>query len=259
MQTLKQRLNNYRRLMRLSDPEHLEAPDRHFIGHRDIITRNLARYQLVAPHVRGTLADVGCGRGYGLEALRGRYQTGIGLDLSREFLADLRADQPETPIVLASGDRLPLADQSIDTLISFEVIEHVNDDEAFLWNLRRVLRPGGLLAISTPNRVAASGDAERPLNKFHVREYAPEEFRALLARVFEDVELYGQSEHAGDGESSSFVDRIPVAWKYRVPIHIQGIISIMVRPPLRLDECRFSREALAKAHTLLALCQMPGA
>jgi SAM-dependent methyltransferase len=249
------RLQQYRRLMQLSDPDHLEAPDRHFIGHRDIITRNLARYRLIEPDVRGALADIGCGRGYGIAALRGRFTSCLGIDISREFLTDLRADQPDVPVALASGEHLPLMQQSFDTLVAFEVIEHLEDDEGFVRQLRQMLRAGGLLAISTPNRVAASGAAERPLNKFHVREYLPEEFRALLKRVFHDVTLIGQYDYIAETGGSSLADRVPVAWKYRLPIHIQGLMSVVVRSPLRLEDCRFTADELDRAHTLIACCR----
>lgn len=254
-----QRLHSYRRYLRMSDPEHLEAPDRSFIGHRDIITRNLARYRLIEPHVRGTIADIGCGRGYGIEALRGRFSSCVGIDLSRDFLGELHANQPDIPVLLATGEHLPLGDQSLDTLIAFEVIEHLDDDEGFLWELRRTLRPGGMLAISTPNRAAASGGAAQPLNKFHVREYLPDEFRRLLARVFSDFVLLGQYEYDQGPAASSPIDLIPIEWKYRIPIHIQGMISVVVRPPLLLKDCHFAPDGLDHAHTLLAMCHIPAA
>lgn len=249
------RLENYRRLMQFSDPEQFEAPDRHFIGHRDIVTRNLARYRLIEPYVRGDFADIGCGRGYGIAALRGRYSSCLGIDISREFLTDLRADQPEVPVALASGEHLPLTHQSFDTLVAFEVIEHLEDDEGFLRELRKMLRAGGMLAISTPNRIVASEGSQQPLNKFHVREYLPEEFRSLLKRVFTDVTLMGQYDHTLDTGGVSIADRIPMMWKYRLPIHIQGLISVVVRSPLRLEDCRFTPDDLDRSHTLIAFCR----
>ncbi|MDZ4720341.1 MAG: methyltransferase domain-containing protein [Roseiflexaceae bacterium] len=248
-------MENYRRLMHLSDPNHLEAPDRHFIGHRDIITRNLARYRLIEPYVHGVLADIGCGRGYGIAALHGRFTSCVGIDISYEFLRDLHAEQPDVPIALASGEHLPFTDQSFDTLIAFEVIEHLEDDEGFLRQLRKLLRSDGMLAISTPNRVIASGTAEHPLNKFHVREYMPEEFRALLMRVFDDVTLMGQYDYTLQTGGTSLADRIPIQWKYQLPIHIQGLLSIMTRAPLHLEDCQFTSEELDLTHTLIAFCR----
>jgi SAM-dependent methyltransferase len=243
--------------VRFSDPEHLEAPDRDFIGHRDIVTRNMARYQFILPHVHGVVADVGCGRGYGLAILRRAATRCYGLDLSPEFLGDLQIEQPDIPAVLASGDRLPFANQSFDTLVSFEVIEHIDDDLGFLHELRRTIRPGGTLIISTPNRIAASGTATQPLNKFHVREYILDDFHKLLQQVFPVVQLYGQSEGTSRRvHTDSIADRIPVEWKYLLPIHVQSVLSVLVRKPLRIEDCHFVTEHIEHSHTLLAICHV---
>ncbi len=117
-------------------------------------------------------------------------------------------------------------------------------------------RPGASIAISTPNRLVASGDVTKPLNPFHIREYLTDEFYRLLSSVFTSVALFGQFErHQGASPTNSLINRIPMRWKYQIPTHIQGIISVALRPPLRLEDCRFEAEGLDQAHTLIALCQ----
>ncbi len=69
-------------LLGRADPESLEAPDRNFIGHRDILTRSQARYAFVAPHLHGVALDVGCGRGYGFRVIQDHTSAQFGIDVS---------------------------------------------------------------------------------------------------------------------------------------------------------------------------------
>jgi SAM-dependent methyltransferase len=245
--------------MDLLAEQRFEAPDRSFVGHRDIQTRSAARYLFVAPHLRGSVLDIGCGRGYGLEIVEGKGLTAVGVDVSLQFLRAARARLATAPLVNASGDGLPFASGSFDSIISFDVIEHIDDDQRFLDEVRRTTRQGAFIAVSSPNRLAASGRRRIPLNRFHVREYASDEFYSLLSGTFSSVTMFGQSEKAaGDSTRttlSRLIDRIPIRWKYLLPAHTQDILSVAIRPPLTLQEVRFDRERLEIAHTFIALCQ----
>ena len=236
-----------------------EAPDRNFFGHRDCMVRNMSRYNFIAPYARGRCFDIGCGRGYGFDYLKGRCSTCTGLDVSDAFLREARAEYPEVSFVKHSAEKLPFADNSFDTIISFEVIEHVEDDKTFLSEIVRVAAPGALVALSTPNRPAVSGESERPLNKFHVREYVAEEFRELLANYFVEVVLYAQSENRDGGTAGrrSLIDRIPLRFKYLIPFYVQDVFSVMLRPPLRMEDCHFNVNAFDGAHTIYAVARVP--
>jgi SAM-dependent methyltransferase len=240
----------------LDEIDRLEAPDRSFAGHRDILTRSLARYHFLAPHARGDLLDVGCGRGYGLEALRERTTSQTGVDISLSFLYEASSSYRAASFARTSGDQLPFRANSFDTIIAFEVIEHLEDDLSFLNELNRLARPGGVIAISTPNRLVSSGGQEKPLNPFHVCEYLADEFEALLCRAFTDVALFGQHDKAGErSKRNSLIDRIPIGWKYMLPTHIQGVLSVALRPPLQLADCVFSGGDLDTAQNFVAICK----
>lgn len=236
--------------------DRFEAPDRSFIGHRDIVTASMARYYFVAPHVRGAVIDIGCGRGYGLEAVRGSTTPQVGADISEEFLLQARNEFPKLELVRATGHELPFAAHSFDSLIAFEVIEHIEQDLAFLAGLKRVARPDAMIAISTPNRDIVSGTAMRPLNRFHVREYSANEFHQLLAQTFSAFRLYGQHDPAGNLKSNSWMDRVPVRWKYWLPVPIVSLVSVALRRPLQIQDFRFDPDDLDHAHTFVALCQV---
>lgn len=166
--------------------------------------RHLARYRF-ASRLRGdVLLDAACGSGYGTELLAGRRAAArlLGVDLSVPALTVARgrssapaADRGPTRYVAADVTALPVATSSVDVVVSFETIEHVADVAAYLAELTRVLRAGGTLVVSTPNRRFASpfrGRRRSPRNRFHRVEWTPREFFALLAHHFGEVEELGQ-------------------------------------------------------------------
>jgi len=119
-------------------------------------------------------------------------------DVSDETVADARARNTLRNLTFEHGSalQLPVEANSVDVYISFETIEHLDDDVGFLREVRRVLKPGGLFLCSTPNRVVTNPGAsisERPWNRFHVREYSEKEFSELLLPTFSLVGLYGQN------------------------------------------------------------------
>ena len=240
----------------LLDAESLEAPQREFIGHRDIITRNLSRYHFIAPQICGALLEVGCGRGYGLEVVVPRTDSQFGVDVSFKFLIDACRGNSGAVFVCASGEALPLAGNSFDSVIAFDVIEHTKDGSLFLTELKRVARRDAIFALSTPNRLFTSGNRATPLNPFHIREYVALEFYDLLKANFASVELFGQLDYQNKGLSrNSLIDRIPVRWKYLLPHNLQSLVSVALRSPLRMEDCRFRKENLEEAHTFVALCR----
>ena len=235
----------------------LEAPNQRFIGHRDQVTQSMARYHFVASCLSGTLLEIGCGRGYGFEVMRKHSMTQCGLDISLPFLHEARAQVTGAALVCASGDRLPLCSNVFDAIVAFEVIEHVGDEIAFLNEVKRVARNPCVVAISTPNRSFVSGNSQKPLNRFHVREYYAGDFQECLNKVFSSAKIWGQHERSAQARPANrLLDHIPVRWKYMLPIQLQGLISVALRPPLRLSDCLFESDQLDQAHTFVALCQV---
>ncbi|MDE2147579.1 MAG: glycosyltransferase, partial [Burkholderiales bacterium] len=139
--------------------------------------------------------DLASGEGYGsLMLAEAGARSVLGVDLSAEAVAHaqgLYGDRPGLRFLQGDAARVPLPAASVDLVVSFETLEHHDRHEEMLAEIRRVLRPGGLLVMSSPNRPVY--DAQNPQrNEFHVKELDLPEFKALLTRHFERVQVFGQ-------------------------------------------------------------------
>ena len=153
------------------------------------------RYCVALPAARGRrVLDAACGEGYGSWLLAGSADEVIGVDLDRaaiDHAVHRYAARPNLRYVQASCSALPLDAHSVDLIVSFETIEHLEEQDAMLAEFRRVLAPDGVLIISSPNKAIYSGETGNS-NQFHVRELTREELAAMLAPRFPRQAWYGQ-------------------------------------------------------------------
>lgn len=152
---------------------------------------HLYRYRFAASYVLGkSVLDIACGEGYGTAALvRAGAASVLGMDVSESACTHARQKYGVDARV-GDAEHIPLPDGSIDTVVSFETIEHIEHPEAFLDECTRVLVPGGKLVVSTPNRDVYS-DGEAP-NPFHQCEMNESEFSGLLGARFPHVQMFIQ-------------------------------------------------------------------
>ena len=146
--------------------------------HRYALARQLSQHRSVL--------DVACGEGYGAAMLAENAERVIGVDISVDAIRHARSRygrQANLEFIAASCDRLPFPDTSFDLAISFETIEHIETQQAFIAELARVLRPDGVLLLSSPNKRLYS-DAHDYHNEFHVRELYRDELEELLRAAF---------------------------------------------------------------------------
>ena len=157
--------------------------------------RHLVVYRWWRSFVVGAdVLEAGCGEGYGADALAGSARRVVGVELDAAAAAHAARTYPSVPVVRADLAALPVADASVDVVATSQVYEHLHDQAGFLAACHRVLRPGGTLLLSTPNRWTFS-PGHRPgqphLNPFHTREVDPRELVADLDGLFRVTRLRG--------------------------------------------------------------------
>jgi ubiquinone/menaquinone biosynthesis C-methylase UbiE len=152
-------------------------------------------------YVNGVVLDVGCGKGGPAKMLSEKCNYIIGVDISNVF--DKSKISANLDFLQADALSLPFRDESFDAAVSFDVIEHVQNDLKFLREIRRVLKRGGKLLLETPNRNRLSLKLKslvKPIkysmilgpNCIHLREYMEEELEEKLMIVgFKNIRIRG--------------------------------------------------------------------
>ncbi len=182
----------------------MEIPrERLILGQMTARTENehLARYQFAMELVAGKrVADIACGSGYGTQMLSSAGARSVhGLDISEEAVEFARRQYNTANVTYSVGnaqDLLTISDGEFDVVVSFETIEHIEDVEAYLDEMKRILCPGGVFVVSSPDRRLASfwhWVLAHPKNPYHVREYTERELLDLLSTRFQIKACYGQA------------------------------------------------------------------
>jgi SAM-dependent methyltransferase len=156
-------------------------------GLEELYTEHMSRYLLASRMASGkTVLDVGCGCGYGTHLLAtGGARAVLGIDSSEEAIAYSAEHYRHPALVFSVMDaERPGLDRAFDLITCFEMIEHVPHPSAVLEGMARALAPGGLVMVSTPNRLVYRAGGEDGSNPYHYREYSREEFDGLLDELF---------------------------------------------------------------------------
>lgn len=161
----------------------------------EMIYEHWHRYLFAQAHVAGRrVLDVASGEGYGSALLASRAASVTGVDISPEAVrhaGERYGSAANLNYLCASCASIPLPDASFDVIISFETIEHMTEHDAFMAEVQRLLAPGGLFIISSPNRVEYS-DRTGYRNEYHVKELDGPELRTLLDRHFPAQHWFAQ-------------------------------------------------------------------
>lgn len=163
----------------------------------DLWSEHLARYAFAQRFADGKrVLDCGCGTGYGSAELAQAAADVTGIDVSNDAVEYARLNYARSNTAYVTGSCLDLAfpAESFDLVVAFEVIEHLANFRRFLQECARVLTPGGVFVVSTPNKsYYAESRAQSGPNPFHAHEFAAGEFRAELSRVFPNTCLFLQN------------------------------------------------------------------
>jgi SAM-dependent methyltransferase len=168
---------------------------------REMYYEHTARYAMAASLCRQFAAlhgrkprvlDAACGEGYGSQLLAPLARHVLGLDISSEAIAHASKRYGASNLRFAQADLAALEiSEPFDCIVSFETLEHLQQQDAMLAGFRRMLAPGGVLLLSSPDRYTYS-DLTGYQNPFHVKELYRDELEALLQRHFAHHRLFGQ-------------------------------------------------------------------
>jgi O-antigen biosynthesis protein len=162
----------------------------------EIALEHLHRYALACEYAPGKhVLDIASGEGYGSGMLAETARSVVGIDISPEAVghAQRRYQKNNLQFVLGDCVAIPLSNATVDLIVSFETIEHLKQHEKMMREFRRVLRPEGMLLLSTPDKSIYSGsDNLGQKNPYHIKELYRHEFEALIAKYFKNYHMAGQ-------------------------------------------------------------------
>ena len=159
------------------------------VSDNPIHQRLIKAYYLAQPYMQGDLLEVGCGEGRGIHLLTPHSNSYYAVDKIGSVLEKLKKKFPDATFQQMTLPPLHgLADNSFDRVVSFQVIEHIKNDRFYLQEIYRVLKPGGIALITTPNIKMTL-----TRNPWHIREYQAHELTELASGIFDRVEMKGIS------------------------------------------------------------------
>lgn len=197
--------------------------------------RHEAAYLFAVPFVDDRhVLEVGCGEGYGTSLLARHARNILGIDYDALTAAHAAAAYPGARFVRANLAALPVPSESVDAVVTLQVIEHVWNHGEFVHECHRVLRPGGLLFVTTPNRLTFSPGLDQPVNPFHTKEFTARELCELLTGNGFAIEAqYGlhasERLHDLDTRYGGFVEAqlavAPAAWPEQLRADVAAVVA----------------------------------
>jgi ubiquinone/menaquinone biosynthesis C-methylase UbiE len=225
---------------------------------------HIQRYQSAAEMCEDKVVlDIASGSGYGTQELARSAARVIGVDVSPEAVEYAHAHFAGANIefLLGAATEIPLGDNSVDVVVTFETIEHVEDYRRFISEIRRVLRPDGVAIISTPNDLEYEEG-----NHFHLHEFERGELLDLIGETFTFVDEYYQATWryvaldtldglAGDSDRKTvnLAPLMPEQMRYFYFVCSDAPIAAVVTPMGALGEHYSERENIAVHRELAAL------
>ncbi len=164
------------------------------LAHSQIEAEHVHRYLVARKFcVNKSVLDIACGEGYGSWMLSKVANSVLGVDVDAATIshADKFYKQKNLEFMIGDAQKIPCQDNSIDVVVSFETIEHICEHDIFISEKKRVLKSGGTLLISSPDRKIYSPD-DKTDNPYHLKELSKDEFSEVLSNNFSNVTQFLQ-------------------------------------------------------------------
>jgi len=229
---------------------------------KNLLIEDLAKFRFASQYAINRLVlDAGCGAGQGSAYLsRSGARYVVGIDISSEAIAYARRTFPQNNLTFVVMDALHLGfpDHTFDLVTSIEVIEHLSEPDQYVAEIRRVLRNGGILALSTPNKLISS-PTPGTIWPHHVKEFYPDELCTLLMRHFSSVEMWGMWIPVYDQHPARrLMHWLAPLFKPILPrmLRVRALPTLqrLIKAELSLDDISISRADVARKPTLIAIC-----
>lgn len=168
-----------------------------FYGYSDVTIEHLHRYAIANDFVKNKVVlDIASGEGYGSYILSKYASKVIGVDIDKEAVIEAKKKylNDNLNFTVGSADNIPVDSSSIDVVVSFETIEHHDKHDEMLMEIKRILKPDGILIMSSPDKEYYT-DKIGQLNKFHVKELYLKEFKVLINKYFKFSTFYFQKSY----------------------------------------------------------------
>ena len=164
-----------------------------FVNTRDTID-HLHRYGIALEYTENKVVlDIACGEGYGSNIISKNAKFVYGVDIDKCTIDDAKVKYKKENLTFIEGSAslIPLKDNMFDIVVSFETIEHHDKHDEMLLEIKRVLKPDGILILSTPDKLHYS-DLRKFDNTFHIKELYKNEFVDLINKYFNKKQLLNQ-------------------------------------------------------------------
>lgn len=204
-----------------------EVTSSKIVSDNALYQRTLKSYKIVAPKVYGNTLEIGCGEGYGIQCYINNTTSLTLVDKSKNNLSLIKKKH-ESCIV--HKKKVPplnfLEDNTFDTIISFQVIEHIKDYKLFLKEIHRILKPSGKVFISTPNKEKTIAK-----NPWHYKEFSLTELENLFQCLFSKYEIKGIE---GNNKTDYYYLKNNQSVEKILSIDILNLHKILPNPLLRI-------------------------
>ncbi|MBN1288707.1 MAG: class I SAM-dependent methyltransferase [Actinobacteria bacterium] len=230
-------------------------------GHKEEnywFTRHVAAYRYAASLSENlSVADIGCGEGYGTAMVAAMAKEVTGVDAAPEVMehAVIKYERDNLCYRVMDAAALDFPSRRFNMVVSLQVIEHLATADGFLEEIKRVLLPGGTAIISTPNRLKISPGSDTPLNPFHLREFTPEELRGLLLDHFKTVKIAGLF-HAGWLRVNDFLKFVDFIKYYEMgKLNLRYWTHQFLTPLVHERNFRIGEKNVDRCQDIIAICE----